>query len=77
MVLPPDNKPRELRGVQVLVTFWVDASGRVAKVELDPPIKDHKYAERFTEAMQGYKFRPAVGPDGVPIASIYTITVNN
>ena len=76
MPIPPDNEPKELRGAQLRVTFWVDESGRAVKVEVDPPIKDRKYAQKFTEAMLSYKFRPALGSDGHPVASTTTMTVS-
>jgi hypothetical protein len=76
MPIPPDNPPKELRGAQIRVTFWVDEVGKAVRVVLDPPIRDRKYAEKFTETMLNYKFRPALGPDGHPVASTYTAIVS-
>jgi hypothetical protein len=76
MPIPPDNPPKELRGAQIRVTFWVDEVGKAVRVALDPPIRDRKYAEKFTETMLNYKFRPALGPDGRPVASTYTAVVS-
>ena len=76
MPIPPDNPPRELRGAQIRVTFWVDEVGKAVRVALDPPIRDRKYAEKFTETMLNYRFHPALGPDGRPVASTYTAIVS-
>lgn len=76
MPIPPDNEPKDLRGTQLQVTFWVDESGRAVKVEVIPAIRDRKYAQKFAEAMLSYRFRPALGPDGRPIASTATMTVS-
>lgn len=70
-VIPPDNPPKELRGVELRVTFWVDEAGKVVRVAVDPRIQDRKFAQRFTESMLSYRFRPALGPGGLPIASTY------
>jgi protein TonB len=74
-VIPPENAPKELRGVDLTVTFWVTETGTVARVEVAPPIKDRKFAARFEESMMQYRFRPGLGPDGNPVASLATHTV--
>ncbi|HEY7027339.1 MAG TPA: hypothetical protein VH438_07020 [Gemmatimonadales bacterium] len=74
-VIPPENSPKELRGKAIRVTFWVDAAGKVQKVELDPEIRDRGYAKKFLEAMMNYEFRPARGPDGLPVAGKTEITI--
>jgi hypothetical protein len=75
-VIPPDNPPKALRGVDLHVTFWVDEDGRVVRVAVDPEIQDHKFAEKFTESMLSYRFRPALGPDGRAVASTSTQVVS-
>jgi hypothetical protein len=75
-VIPPDKPPKELRGVDLHVTFWVDETGSVVRVAVDPPIQDHKFAEKFKDTMLGYRFRPALGPDGRPVASTSTQIVS-
>jgi hypothetical protein len=74
-VIPPENSPKELRGKAIRVTFWVDAAGKVQKVELDPEIRDRGYAKKFLEAMMNYEFRPARGPDGLPMPGKTEITI--
>jgi periplasmic protein TonB len=74
-VIPPENSPKELRGRAIRVTFWVDAAGKVQKVELDPEIRDRGYAKKFLEAMMNYEFRPARDPAGLPVAGKTEITI--
>ncbi|HEU5155205.1 MAG TPA: hypothetical protein VFU03_10775 [Gemmatimonadales bacterium] len=74
-VIPPENSPKELRGKAIRVTFWVDAAGKVQKVELDPEIRDRGYAKKFLEAMMNYEFRPARDPAGLPVAGKTEITI--
>lgn len=68
-----DDRPKELQGHVVQVTFWIDAAGKVLRVAVAPDIHDRGYSRKFVEAMVNYRFRPARGPDGFPIASTYTI----
>ena len=75
MVLPPTDVPKDLRGQDFAVTFWVDTAGKVLKVEIEPEIRDKDFAKRFLERMQQYHFRPARAPDGSVIPAKATLTV--
>lgn len=75
LIIPPVDAPKELRGVDIHVTFWIDAAGKVSRVEFDPPVDDRTYARKLAEAMRNYRFRPALAPDGTPIAGTYVYTV--
>ncbi|MGH7703325.1 MAG: hypothetical protein ACREMO_09545 [Gemmatimonadales bacterium] len=75
IILPPEDRPKALRGQSVRVTFLVGADGTVLRVDIDPEIQDRGYAKRFIEVMQKYQFRPARAPDGTPITGTTTITV--
>jgi hypothetical protein len=75
-VIPPEKPPKALRGVDLRVTFWVDETGKVVRVEIEPPIQDRKFADKFTESMLSYRFRPALGPDGRPVAATTTQIVS-
>jgi len=76
IVLPPmEGAPKELQGAPLAVTFWVSATGKVLRLEVQPEIHDRGYARKFAEAMQGYEFRPARGPDGSPVADTVTVVV--
>jgi protein TonB len=75
LIIPPDDPPKELRGVEIRVTFWIDPLGSVKRVAFDPPVDNRKFAGKLSEAMKNYRFRPALGPDGTPIAATYTHTL--
>ncbi|MGH7499187.1 MAG: hypothetical protein ACREL3_10090 [Gemmatimonadales bacterium] len=75
LILVPDDRPKDLRGKQVAALIWVDATGRVSRVEFDPDIRDRGYRQRLRETLQEYRFRPARGTDGFPVADTTTITL--
>lgn len=68
-----EKPPKELRGQTLRVTFYVQADGRVARVETDPEIKDGEFAKRFNERALTYRFRPARNADGVAVPGVTTI----
>ncbi len=57
-----------MRGKTFRVHFWVDAGGRVARVDVSPPIPDGEYRKQFVQLMYQYTFAPALRPDGTPVA---------
>jgi hypothetical protein len=73
--LPPSGAPAGVRNRPHLVRFWVTAEGRVARVEVSPPIKDARYRRGFTEAMMGYLFNPATTRDGRRVDYVASVTV--
>lgn len=77
LIPPTDDPPKALRGREVRILFAIDADGKVRRVTFDPEIPSGKYARRLRETMEGYRFHPAIGPDGsaVPGTFEYTITV--
>ncbi len=68
-----EKPPKELRGVTLLVTFFVRADGRVDHVETTPEIRDRDFAKKFVERAETYRFRPARNADGAPVPGVYTI----
>lgn len=74
-ILPPLPKPAAVRGKSFKVHFWVDARGRVTKVEVSPEIPDGAYRRKFLELMYEYTFAPARRADGTPVAGETIITV--
>lgn len=68
-----EKPPKELRGVTLLVTFFVRADGRVDHVETTPEIRDRDFAKKFVERAETYQFRPARNADGAPVPGVYTI----
>ncbi|MFI5234484.1 MAG: hypothetical protein ACHQXA_02130, partial [Gemmatimonadales bacterium] len=79
MVLPPSHVPKELRGRDVKVTFWLSATGSVLRLAEYPHIDDRKYRSTFVDAMMAYHFRPARDSLNVPVPSTYDVivTLNN
>ena len=75
MVLPPADYPKDMRGRQVEVTFYVTADGRVERIAVAPEIRDGGFARRFAEAMRNYRFRPARSAAGAPVPGTTTVTV--
>jgi protein TonB len=77
MIFPPlDNIPKQLRGLDFDVTFWVDATGRVTDLLVEPMISDRKYATKFDELMREYRFKPARDGDGRIVAGTITYQVH-
>lgn len=74
-MLPPADYPKDLRGRQVEVTFYVTADGQVEHIAVAPEIRDGGFARRFAEAMRNYRFRPARSPAGAPVPGTTTVTV--
>jgi hypothetical protein len=65
---PAVRVPDELRGTAIKVHFWVDARGRVTRVEFDPPISDGAYRDALREMLLGWVFYPARTASGAPVA---------
>ena len=71
LAIPFSTPPRELRGKTVKVTFAITTDGRVERFETDPVITDRGYYRKFSEIVLGFRFRPARGPDGQPVAVVF------
>ncbi len=75
LVLPPADYPKDMRGHQVEVTFYVAPDGRVERIDVVPGIRDGGFARRFAEAMRDYRFRPARSAAGSPVPGTTTVTI--
>lgn len=75
IILTPAGAPRELRGVQLTVTFTISERGEVLDVEVTPPIRDRGYRNEFLERMRRYTFSPARALDGRPLRATYEVLV--
>ena len=75
-LIPPlaERPPRELRGQQINVTFWISAEGSVDRFALEPEIADRDYREKFAELLMKTRFRPARTRAGVPVPSVAEIS---
>ena len=67
MAFPFDNPPKELRGISLNVTFWVQIDGNVERYTVEPEIRDRDYAKKFDEVMRAFRFTPAQAPDGTRV----------
>jgi hypothetical protein len=65
--------PAECARGEFQVRFWVEANGRVSRVDVVPPPKDAGCRREMMERMRAYQFRPATTRDGQPVASIFQI----
>ncbi len=74
-ILPPLPKPPAVRGKTFRVHFWVDAAGRVTRVDVSPPIPDGEYRKEFVRLMYQYTFTPALRADGTPVAGETVLTI--
>jgi len=57
-----------------VLRFWVEANGRVSRVEVSPPPKDAGCYRDMLAQMRAFKFKPAMTRDGRPVASVYEMT---
>jgi protein TonB len=77
LILPPiDGVPRALRGDSVSVTFYIDATGQVSDIRVEPQIENRGFARQFDVAMRGYRFRPARDADGRAVAGVYVVILS-
>jgi hypothetical protein len=51
----------------------VDPQGRVDAVRFAPEPDHRGFAKKLDEVMRGYRFRPARGPDGSPVAGTVVV----
>jgi protein TonB len=59
--------PADLKGAELTIHFWVDARGRVTRVEFDPPIRDRAYRDALRETLLAWAFYPARTASGAPV----------
>lgn len=64
VVYPVEEPPRVLSGVEMVIHFWVDARGRVTKVEIEPPLENTPYRRKLIESLSQWMFYPARTADG-------------
>jgi protein TonB len=74
ITFPIVTVPRQLRGQELTIHFWVDARGRVTKVEVEPPIRDRAYRDALRETLLGWSFYPARTASGAAVAGEMEIT---
>ncbi len=67
IMYPVMAAPPQLRGQVITIHFWVDARGRVTRVEFDAPIEDRAYREALEAMLLGWSFYPARTAAGAPV----------
>lgn len=75
MIMPPTN--RDLRGTEVEVWVYVDASGRVVpdSTRLEPPTRDRRFNEELIRQAAEWVFQPA-RRDGEPVAAWFPYRIS-
>jgi len=68
IMYPVVDIPESISGQVITIHFWVDARGRVTRVEFDPPIADRAYRAAMEETLMGWAFYPARTASGAPVA---------
>jgi periplasmic protein TonB len=74
LVLAPEPRPGRVRGKAVTITFSLNERGEILRIDFEST-GDRGYDRRLRERMNEMRFRPAVGPDGRPIAATFPVTV--
>jgi hypothetical protein len=74
ILLPPDGRPQNLRGVRLLVRFDISERGEVLRVATEPEIRDRGYRNAFLDRMRRYTFAPATLA-GRPVRGTFEITI--
>lgn len=72
-VVPHWDPPGSVRGLEVTVRVFVDATGRPSLVELDPPTPDDGFNREIMREVRGWEYRPA-RREGVPVEGWAEIT---
>lgn len=75
MIIPPAN--RDLRGVEVQVWVFVDATGKVVadSTRLDPPTRDRGFNRQLIREAAEWVFRPGT-EDGQPVAAWFPYRIS-
>jgi TonB family protein len=74
-IIVPADRPSSVRGREFQVRFWVNATGRVTRVEVEPSIEDSEYRRKFLDQMYQFQFTPARTMDGTPVDGVVVIPI--
>lgn len=72
-VVPHWDPPGAVRGMEVTVRVFVDATGRPSLVELDPPTPDEDFNRDIMRQVRAWEYRPALR-HGTPVDGWAEIT---
>ncbi len=74
IIYPFEEPPASVKGRQFNIRFWVDALGRVTKVEIEPKIEDSAFRKALLERMRSWTFYPARTRSGRRVPGQLVIT---
>jgi protein TonB len=74
VIYPFEEPPAAMRGKQYRIRFWVDARGKITKIEIEPEIQDKKFREKLLERVGSWSFYPARTAEGRPVNGQFEIT---
>ncbi len=72
LVILPLPAPRKVKPYELEATFDVDSTGHATLLQWNEP-KDKSYARRVLDTLLGWRFRPAVRADGMPVRAMFTV----
>ena len=75
IIMPPPDRPSELRGTTVIARFEISVRGEVLRVTLEPPIRNRRFNGEFIERLRRYTFTPAYTRAGQPMAAPFEIRI--
>jgi hypothetical protein len=74
-ILPPEPRPKSVKGRTYQARITVGADGRVLGVEIRPEIRDSDYRRRLVAQLYEWAFAPAVTREGVPVKGETVISI--
>jgi protein TonB len=74
VIYPFEEPPAAMRGQQYSIRFWVDARGKITKIEIEPEIQDKKFRDKLLERVWSWVFYPARTAEGKPVNGQFVIT---
>ena len=72
LVILPMPVPGKVKPYEMEAVFDVDSTGQATLVQWNQP-KDKDYAKKVLTSLMGYRFRPAVRMDGMPVRHLAVI----
>jgi protein TonB len=75
VILPPMERPQEVRGKEIAFRLTVDVDGRVVGVEIQPRIRNAEFRQRLLEQVYQWTFAPAYTREGVLVRSEIVVTL--
>lgn len=74
VVYPVEEVPSSIKGMELVIHFWVDSRGRVTKVEVEPEVDDKSYRDKLLASLSRWMFYPARTAEGTPTEGELIVT---